>query len=193
MLDKQLRTALGDKFQFSINNGLQNSAIRVAIATGNLPIDGIDGQKNEIHHHNTAALIREGHPVDTILDDDTVALTIGSESGNVAMSTIDSSKSIAHARAHLAANPRWIKKITISASNTTVYQSSMSVATLSPFKQTPEEVIDLNQYYRVDQYQNDKIEIEFAGGQLQWNDDFFWAINLPKNTSVQITVEFYDE
>lgn len=193
-MDKQLRTALGDKFQFKITNQLQSSAIRVAIATGNVNTLGVDTVSNKavLHHHDVAGLVREGHPVDTILDDSTVSVTVNGETGTVAMSTLDSSRSISHTRNHLRLNPRWIKKITISASSTNVYQSSMVIATLSPFKQTPEEVIDLNQYYRVDQYQNDKIEMEFAREQLQWNDDLFMAINLPGGSWAQMTIEFYD-
>ena len=86
-----------------------------------------------------------------------------------------------------------IKKVTIAASNTTAYNTSMSVCTLSAFAQCPEIDIDLNQYFKTTQYQNDKIEIEFDFGELQWNADFLWLINIPANVREQITVEFYNE
>lgn len=192
---KQLRTATGDKFQFSIANGLASKSIRVAIATGNICVDEVETPEDKpsiLSHHSVAALVREGHAADVVLDDATVDLTIGGVSGSVVMGCVDTTHSVYHTKEHLSKNSRWIKKITIAASSTTAYQTSMSVATLSPYRQTPEEVIDLNQYYRVDQYQNDKIELEFDREQLQWNDDFFWAINIPGGVTEQITVEFYD-
>lgn len=193
-----LKKVTGDKLQFSITNGFADKSIRVALATANIPVEGVSAEEKNsvmvyaIHNHNTAALAREGHAVDTVLDDMNVALTIDGTSATVAMGTVDSSKSIQHAKRSLALNPRWIKQITIAANSTRAYETSMVVATLSPFRQTPEEVIDLNQFYKVEQYQNDKIEIPFAEGQLQWNDSLFMALNIPADVREQITIEFYD-
>lgn len=202
-----LKTALSDKFQFSIVNRCDRS-VRVALATGHIDVEGFDlvpgkhydpedpeAYKHlhvEKHMHNTENLEREGYSVDTILDDATVKIGRGEGDGSIIMSSIDTSKTIRHAKASLMQNFRWIKKITIAANSTAAYQTSMSIATLSAFHKENERDIDLNDYFSVQQFQNDKIVMEFEHGELQWNDDFFWALNIPTKVTEQISIEFYD-
>ena len=197
-----LKNAITDKLQFSIQNKTDRS-IRVALATGNIDVEGFDTSNHEDpetgalvvavshHFHNIDALVAEGYSVDTVLDDAVVSL-LGSPRERIAMASVDSSKTIRHAKRSLRRNFRWIKKITIAANSTAAYQTSMSIATLSPFHKENERDIDLNDYFSVQQYQNDKIVIPLAHGELQWNDDFFWALNIPVGVTEQITVEFYD-
>lgn len=201
-----LKTAISDKFQFSIVNRCNNS-VRVALATGHIDVEGFDLKPGkhfdpekpdwvehlhvEKHMHNTENLEREGYSVDTVLDDAEVTIGLNSED-RIIMACIDSSKTIRHAKASLMQNFRWIKKITIAANSTAAFQTSMSIATLSPFHKENERDIDLNDYFSVQQFQNDKIVMEFEHGELQWNDDLFWAINIPTRVTEQITVEFYD-
>lgn len=214
MSQKQLKNVIGDRFQFSIKNNLETS-IRVALATANIDVQGIetiesapaidnggagyvsDGSGNStairLHQHNIAGLVQAGHAVDVVLDDATVSVTVNGETGDVVMGCVDSSRSIQNVKRELARKPRWIKRITIAASSTTAYNTSMSVATLSAFCQAAEIDIDINQYFLTTQYQNDKVNIDFEFGELQWNADFLWLINIPADVREQITVEFYNE
>lgn len=206
-----LKTAISDKFQFAIKNRADRS-VRIALATGHIDVEGFETSVNPEydpespsedvpefltvkHMHNTANLAREGYAVDTVLDDAVVTLKDaipGSKHADVMMACVDSSKTIRHAKASLMQNFRWIKKITIAADSTAAFQASMSIATLSAFHKENERDIDLNDYFSVQQFQNDKIVMEFEHGELQWNDDFFWAINIPTGVTEQISVEFYD-
>lgn len=190
-----LKNAITDKFQFSIkNNG--DRAVRVALATGLIDVEGIDlvtDDKDENlsavrHFHNVENLLAEGYQVDTVLDDASVEL----DNRSVVMATVDASKSIRHAKHSLSRNFRWIKKVTIAATSTAAYQTSMSIATLSPFHKENERDIDLNDFFSVQQFQNDKIVMNFAHGEFQWNDELFWALNVPAGVTEQISIEFYD-
>lgn len=190
-----LKNAITDKFQFSIkNNG--DRAVRVALATGLIDVEGIDlvtDDKEENlsavrHFHNVENLLAEGYQVDTVLDDASVKL----DNKSVVMATVDASKSIRHAKRSLSRNFRWIKKVTIAATSTAAYQTSMSIATLSPFHKENERDIDLNDFFSVQQFQNDKIVMNFAHGEFQWNDELFWALNVPAGVTEQISIEFYD-
>lgn len=198
-----LKTALTDKFQFSIVNHC-NRAVRVALATGHIDVEGFDlvagkdynsEDPNFFEHlhvvkhmHNTENLEREGYSVDAVLDDAAIKI----DGGTIHMACIDTSKTIRHAKASLMQNFRWIKKITIAANSTAAFQTSMSIATLSAFHKENERDIDLNDYFSVQQFQNDKIVMDFEYNELQWNDDLFWALNIPTGVTEQISVEFYD-
>ena len=139
MSQKQLKNVIGDRFQFSIKNNLETS-IRVALATANIDVQGIetiesapaidnggagvsDGPGNStairLHQHNIAGLVQAGHAVDVVLDDATVSVTVNGETGDVVMGCVDSSRSIQNVKRELARKPRWIKRITIAASSTT--------------------------------------------------------------------------
>lgn len=204
-----LKTAISDKFQFAIINRAERS-VRIALATGHIDVEGFDVVSNptydsedpdpavpqfliEKHMHNTENLAREGYAVDTVLDDAEIRLADSkSDRPVIIMACVDSSKTIRHAKASLMQNFRWIKKITLAANSTAAFQASMSIATLSAFHKENERDIDLNDYFSVQQFQNDKIVMEFEHGELQWNDDFFWALNVPTGVTEQISVEFYD-
>lgn len=203
-ITKTMKTRnISDKFMFSIQNGTAGStsnAVRVALAAGNVDTVGFDIAKSSgevtgitMHHHNPAALNNEGYHVDCILDDAAVTVSVNSESRTVTMATVDGSKTIRHALADLSRNFRCVKQITIAASSTRAYMTSMSIASLSPFHKENERDIDLQSFYKTTQYQNDKIEIPFQQGELQWNDSLFLALNVPGGVTEQITIEFYDE
>lgn len=180
-----LATSISDKFQFSIVNENAAAAKRVAIFTGNIRSKGTDCKSANYSTAATAALAAEGYIVDSVLCDAT--------DSNVSMRSVDSSKSIAHVMEYFRYNQRYVKKVTIASNNVAAYNTSMSMCSLNPFHKEAERDIDLNQYYKTSQYQNDKIEIEYTEGELQINDCLFWAINVPSSTTLQITIEFYNE
>lgn len=200
-----------DKLQFNLKNNDQNSSATVALATGNIPVRGlvsvIDKDKGEcntlIHYHDTSALVRAGYPVDVVLDDMTDAEVVegGIKFGEksqanpqpcIFIQSVDSSLSIRHALDFLKLNPRFIKSITINTNNKALYSASLSVCSINPFHRENERSFNLNDYYSVNQYQDDKVVINFQPEQLEWNDMLYLAINgIPPQCEARICVEFY--
>lgn len=187
---------ISDKLQFSIVTGEENvQTARIALFTGNLPVEGYEydataSKVNRSTDNAVAALEHEGYKCDCVLaqKDYTVNGT-----DTVKISTVDSSKSLQHAINYLRLNPRNVKKITFATRNTAFYNTSMSLCSLNPFHKEAEREIDLNQYYLTSQFQRDKIELFYNNGEFQINDCLFWAINVPSNTMLQVTIEFYAE
>ncbi len=197
-----------DKFQFSIQNGLSNHNINVAIAHGNIDVEGFATTAETVsgslvystvkHHHDVSGLVKEGFGVDTVLDDAVAAVTVSGETANVTMQAADSTKSIRHALEYLKTNPRDVKQISIVVGVTGLADKSaafktMSLANMNPFHREAARDIDLQQFFSENQFQSGKITMSYAKGDFCWGDDLFWSIVVVKGTSLDITVEFYNE
>lgn len=193
-----------DKFQFSIVNG-RAVPTTVALSHGNIDVEGFVTSSPSSgvyattkHNHNTAGLIAEGFNVDTVLDDATVAFA-ETDSPNVVMSAIGSNRSIAHALAYLRHNPRLVKNIAIvvAAVPEGIDKSSafmsMSLASLSPFHKEAAKEVDLQQFFSENQFQSGKINIGYAKGDFEWNDLLYWDIVVAAGTTLNITIEFYED
>ncbi len=172
-----LVNSITDKFSFSINNQHATKSVRVALLCGNASPS------------NAAAMTSLGYPADALLADGTATY----DSASVVMGCPDSSKTIKHSIQYLKHNPRNVKKITIVADDAASFNTSMSLASINPFHKEAEREIDLAQFFSRNQYQADRIEMEYANGELQFNDCLFWAISVPAATTMQIIVEFYND
>lgn len=197
-----------DKFQFSIANGHSTADAVIALATGNIDVDGFTTTSPDSgvyatvkHHHNITGLTAEGLNVTTVLDDapSGVSTTIGESTANITMQAIGSNKSIAHALAYLKHNPRMVKNIAIvvaaAPANTdkSAAFKSMSLASLNPFTREAAKDIDLQRYFSENQFQAGKINIGYAKGEFEWNDFLYWDITIAAGTTLNITIDFYPE
>lgn len=196
-----LQNAIKDKLQFRIKNDGVEFGATVALATGNLPVQGVqvDASENPIvHHHNCASLLQAGYDVNAILDDMTEVekssgMSNAMGSGNILVMPVNSDLPIAHAKEYLKHNPRFIKSITLICDDEAMFDGSMSLATLSPFHRENTREVELTKYFSVNQYRSTKIVIDMAENELQWNDNLLWTLNgIPNNATVTVFVEFYD-
>lgn len=193
-----------DKFQFTIVNG-RDVPTTVAIAHGNIDVEGFvttspsSGVYTTVkHNHNTTNLVAEGFSVDTVLDDATVVFA-ETDNPAVVMAAIGTGRSIAHALAYLKHNPRMVKNIAIVVAavpqdtDKSAAFMSMSLASLSPFHKEAAREVDLQQYFSENQFQSGKINIPYAKGAFEWNDFLYWDIVVANGTTLNVTVEFWDE
>lgn len=185
-----------DKLQVRILNKSTDKSLTVALAAGGIPVTGISG--NELHHHNTDR-IGDAYGVSAVLDDMTEAeRTAGGIQFDAAATdlalfeTVDKNLSIRHAISYLERNPRYIRAITLRTNNKALYDGAISICSINPFHTEAERSFNLNDYYSVNQYQDDKIIIPFAADQLQWNDLLFMSLQgIPNGSEVTVIVEFY--
>ena len=198
----KLSQSIIDRLQFSIQNGHTTDNLAVVVATANFDTDGFtyDESSGSVskHHHNLAQLAAAGYAGDVILDDPcTVSVT--TPSGKTANVTFGSAtgKFISQCREHLKVNPRYIKRITIAASDSAgnaqpdAFNASMFVASVNPFQKEAAREIDLSQYFMPSQYQDGKIILDYDYGNFQWNDMLYWAIEVRRATVLKVTVDFY--
>lgn len=195
-----------DKLQVKLINTSTTKSASVALAAGGAPVLGAvkgNGDAIRIHHHETEALNRLGFAVDAILDDltpeeEAAGGVLFGTTERLFMESVDANLSVAHALEYLKNNPRYIRSITIQTNNKAIFTSAIEVCTVSPFHREAARSFNLNDYYSVNQYQDDKIVIPFTAEQLQWNDMLYLAINsIPAadggstGSAVTLIVEFY--
>lgn len=214
-----LKNAIADRLNFSIKNGMERSAC-VALACGHLPVTGIAAKDGNyyIHHHDTSRLTKLGFPgIDAIMDDATpaegdgfvVKNLSGEEEGKIKVMATDSSQSLEAVKSYLSRSWRWIKSITINTNDAGLFESGvLSFGSYSPFhRETPRDV-NISRYFSVNQYQTGKIVIDYAQGEVQWNDDLLFFLSgipgasvsrdgegnsLITPATVNIIIEFYNE
>lgn len=185
-----------DKLQIRILNKSTDKSLTVALAAGGIPTEGIAG--SELHHHNTDR-IGPAYGVSAVLDDMTTDERAAggfqfdaAATDRVLFETVDKNLSIRHALEYLKNNPRYIRAITLRTNNKSLYDGAISICSISPFHTESERSFNLNDYYSVNQYQDDKIIIPFAADQLQWNDLLFMSLQgIPSESEVTVIVEFY--
>ena len=198
-----LSNAVSDKLHFNIINKALGVPATVALFSGNIDtmgaevvVDSNDVATVEVHRHNIEKLIKAGYAVHAILDDMTAGevadggVAIDTNGNKVLMQTVNQNLSLRHMKEYLAKNPRWVKSLTLICDNQAMFESSMSLATLSPFHKENEREINLSQYFSVNQFQGNKIVIPFPYNSeegLQLNDNLLWTINgIPSAASAEV-------
>jgi len=141
-----------------------------------------------LHYHNKQALIDAGIIVDAVIDDDTWALDGGA--GNFTAYSTDPSKKIRDFLEYIKFYTRSLDKILIHSANIATYRNSIRLQQPNPYYDSQRMPIDLNQYFRVDQYQDDKIELDFTGIDLQVTPDLLLLLPIPANSTVSIDFFF---
>ena len=212
-----LNNSITDRFQAIIQNGLSGQHVLVALSTANFDTLGFNTDLSTHHffakhHHDLADIKKAGYTPDVIFDDlgdnattspyaqtNAVSVTKNNVTGNVTMETT-SGKTVASMKEHLRQNPRFIKRITISAVTTSdqkecpeAFNASMFMASVNPFQHEAAKEIDLSQYFQTNQFQSGKIVINYAKEELQWNDMLLWMIEVRSGCTMKITVDFYNE
>lgn len=185
--------ALGDKFQFSVQNknAAGGQALRVAIVPAYFDTLGISAEIDEdeetvnvaTHHHNTTALKAAGYSVDRIIDDDM-------SDKEVAIQATNSERRIRDFLDFVKTNEVVLRSMTIKATSTDAFDGDMEVSHLNPFKKVTPETIELNKFFSRFQENDDKIDIDFENDNMIINDTLLWVVNVPANTTMVFTLRF---
>ena len=198
----KLQSSITDRMQFTIENGHTTDKIAVVIASGNIDTSGYELEKHngevigvKKHNHNPAGLVAAGYAADVVLDDAPDGIEY--DGVNIGIST-GSGKSIEHCKRYLSHNPRCIKRVTIAAMvnggslpKPDAYNASMLLASLNPFQKEAAREVDMSQYFQTNQFQSGKIVIDYNYGDLQWNDNLYWAVEVEAATTMKVTIDFY--
>jgi len=189
-----LTSAIANKFGVTITSTAPTAKLVAVLPSyfktmgismdGVLP-DGITGATP--HYHNRQALLDAGIMVDAVIDDATWALDGG---GNITIYGTDPSKKIRDFLEYIKYYTRSLSKVLIHSPNIATYRGSLRLQQPNPYYDSQRMPIDLNQYFRVDQYQDDKIELDFTGIDLAVTPDLLMLIPIPANSTVSVDFFF---
>jgi len=121
-----------------------------------------------------------------VLADETVLI----DGKNFVMSASDPSVKIEDFLNYIKTNPTPLKGLSIIASDKMAFETSMKVAKLNPFSREKEEQIDLGRFFNKFQNQDDRIDVSFAGSELELSDDLLWTVNVPAGVTMDFSLYF---
>ncbi|MDR0207035.1 MAG: hypothetical protein LBI45_07260 [Bacteroidales bacterium] len=110
-------------------------------------------------------------------------VTIDFASGNPA-ATIQAFKR------YIATNPRQLKSLLITTNNQDAFEASIELTKASPLGHGKMVNIDINQFFSPDQYQPDRVIIDFSDYPLEICDDLVMAVNIPAGATMNFNFRF---
>jgi len=91
---------------------------------------------------------------------------------------------------YIATNPRQLKSMLIVSNNQDAFSSSIELTKASPMGHGKMVGIDINQFFSPDQYQPDRVIIDFSEYPLEICDDLFMAVNIPAGAIMEFNFRF---
>lgn len=185
--EKQVKHGLQDTFGVTIKNADTSVSKKVALLSGHFDTDAFtyDSTKGVlVFKSNPAELNAAGLPCDAVIDD---GVCLDSK---VTCTPLDSSKTIRNFRKFIMTNPRELKGVTIISSNTAAFNSSLVVSSSTPFSKCGEKDIQLASFFSPNQYQNDRIEIDFTENELEFSDLCVLIANIPAGATMTFILRF---
>ena len=159
----QVLSSLANKFSFTIANASASSYVIALLcaffdtskSTANTSTGAVTTVYSDKTNLNNAGFTT----VDAAADDGTILTSVTCTSSN-------SKRTIKQFRDYMQLQGLSLKKLIIQASNPDVFSQEIEITKYTPLTGSAPENIDLNQYYDPYQNQTTKIEIDFAGNNL---------------------------
>ncbi len=185
--EKQVKHGLQDTFGVTIKNSDTSVSKKVALLSGHFDTDAFtyDSTKGvEVFKSDPAELKAAGLLCDAVIDD---GVCVDSK---VSCIPLDSSKTIRNFRKFIMTNPRELKGVTIISSSPTAFNSSLVVSSSTPFSKCGEKDIQLASFFSPNQYQSDRIEIDFTENELEFSDLCVLIATIPAGATMTFILRF---
>ncbi len=173
------------KFSFKIVNAGGSDKV-VCLLPGTLPTRGLDITEvsdvvTEVaeHYHDPQALKDYGLPVDATLDDGIIYT-------DITVTAMLTKHKVRHFLAYIQKFPQVVSGLTIEASNKDVFEEIITIRQDSPLKGTDENYILLQEYFGLQQVQDNKVNIVPT---RPWpaTADALWYMNIPAGRTLKFT------
>jgi len=188
---------LRDKFTVQIANTNQSEK-RVVLATGNVDTERIFAETSggsTVYKHDFTDVTNIKSEIDdyaNIALDDTDSTGVD----GIKMTSRSNGK-IRTILGHLRYNPRKIARIIISSNDISLFKGNLTIGSNVPFGKPTLKEIAIDDYFSTNQFQNDKVIMDFSATPIEWNDMLYMAIDMPaadvKDAEATISFEFADE
>jgi len=91
---------------------------------------------------------------------------------------------------YIRTNPRQLKSMLIVSNNQDAFSSSLELTKANPMGNGKLVPIDINQFFSPDQYQPDRVIIDFSDYPLEICDDLMMAVNIPAGSTLEFSFRF---
>lgn len=189
--EKKMDTLLATANSFGVNitNGGTNP-VNIALIPGHYPILGLDtsGATPLVHYHELVELTKAGIAVGAILDDGDQPIT----GGTLTCLPIDPAFTIRSFMEYIKSYDMIVSRLDIRSDtgNVAVYQNKLKISKTNPFNRTEEVPIKTGQFFSINQYQDNRIEINMLGTGLTISKDLMMILTIPANATVGVDLYF---
>lgn len=183
---------LRDKFTVQIIN-TGSAEKRIVLATGNVDTERFvstssSGSITTVHDYSDTTLIKReiDAAADIALDDSSAGID------NVKMLS-RSNGSIRTILRHLRNNPRKIARVIISSNDVSLFKGNLTLGSNVPFGKPTLKEIAIDDYFSTNQFQNDKVIMDFSATPIEWNDMLYMALDIPaaaNDVDAEATISF---
>ena len=180
-----LSSAIANKFGLTITSTAARTILVGVLPSYHKTLGIASGA---LHYHNKQSLIDAGIMVDAIVDDGVWQLD--NNEGQLTVYGTDPAKKIRDFLEHIKYYTRSLSRIIVHSHNIAAFRGSFRLQQPNPYYDSQRMPIDLNQYFRVDQYQDNKIELDFSGIELAVTPDLLLLVPVPANSSVSLDFFF---
>ena len=184
--------ATQNHFRGNIENTHTSLAATVALLPGHFPTWGVDVTADGpavnavVHSHDKSELTKAGHVVDAIWDDATIPFN----GAQIRMAPADPVFTIRSFREYIKHNALLMTSMTLHANDVDAYGGNLKVQKTNPFNRPAQIPIELNKFFNVDQFQDNKINVSFEDDILEFSDDVLIELIVPSNSKVGVTFRF---
>lgn len=188
---RDVAAGLGHEFRLLVKNtNASNTIRRVALLPGHYDTTTVKETKSSgtitgvsLIKADPAVLNAAGYSAYSVADDGVF--------GDVDCTALDPTNSIRSFLDYLRTNPMALKGIQINASSKSALNSSALVVTSSsPFQRNATKTINLSSYFSAFQNQDDMIQVDLTGNELELSDITMLFVDVPAGASLNIVLKF---
>ena len=189
ILSRSVQNGTYDKFTVKVKN-TSSSVQKVALFSAYYDLTDVDAAKSTPASSITQSSVKElndnGFQVAAAAFDGTRTVT----GGTIEFASGNPTATIKSFRDYIRTNPRLLKSLLITSNDQNAFSSSIELTKASPFGHGKMVSIDINQFFSPDQYQPDRVIIDFSDNPLEICDDLVMAVNIPAGAIMEFNFRF---
>ena len=189
ILSRSVQNGTYEKFTVKVKN-TSTAVQKVALLSAFYDLMDVDAAKSTPASSITQSSVQElndnGFQVTAAAFDGTKTVT----GGTIVFASGNPTATIKSFRDYIRTNPRQLKSLLITTSDQNAFSSSLELTKASPMGHGKMVAIDINQFFSPDQYQPDRVIIDFSDYPLEISDDLVMAVNIPAAATMEFNFRF---
>jgi len=187
ILSRSVQQGTYEKFAIQVKN---NTLVAQKVALLPAYFNTVDIGATSVTKGDVTELNRNGFGVTAVAFDGSRSVGSGTTPPTVDFSSGNPGASIDAFLRYIRTNPRQLKSMLIVSSDQNAFSSSIELTKANPMGNGKMVPIDINQFFSPNQYQSDRVIIDFADYPLEICDDLVMTAIIPAGASVEYNFRF---
>lgn len=109
---------------------------------------------------------------------------------DIKMRSIKPTKTIENFRRYMLTNPTPMKRLQVRSEDRKAFDTELTITTADPFNNNKEICVDLSTFFSTEQFQGDRITIDFTGDELELSDVSVVILTVQPRTKMRLLMGF---